>query len=830
MAPTELILYFDEPRLKMTTVGRIAVRIVSNVAYGLVIVSSIAFVLSDLRSLRATGAIMAFFLIDRALKIGKAEKKLLRLPEGRINVAEYLTPQAYRLIESAFERSENSKRLFILRLLRNVAERREIRMALERMDVPIPEFLSKTEAILREAVSGSGTALEGELATEVEFIAKEAFAEAYRTQGHQVEPKDFFGALMRAKDPDILRLMGSFKIEEGDLESALIFSRFSRIAGLRRLSVPMSKPFKARHRIMNRAWTARPTPTLDNYSEDLTDLARRGEIGFMVGHAREYDALTDILSRPGNQNVILMGEPSAGKSTIVNRLAFQIVKDRVPAPLFDKRLVALSLGSLTAASNQGELESRIKKIIDEIMRAGNVILYIPEIHNLVKTGNASAMSAADILIPVIKNPSFSVIGSTYPKEFKKYIEPITDFASAFQFIRVVEVSKAEATQYLVFISSILERQYKIIISFKAIKQAVTLGARYFREKLLPASAEDLLKEALADVAEKKKKSLTDDDVISIAERRINVPLHAVKEDEAGKLLDMENIIHKKLIDQEEAVKAVSRAVREYRSGLSRRGGPIASFLFVGPTGVGKTELAKILTEIQFGNRKLMLRFDMSEYQDKQSFFRFIGSPDGSVRGALTDAVIEKPYSLILLDEFEKAHPDILNLFLQVFDDGRLTDNMGRTVDFENTIIIATSNAHSEFVKTELEARTPVAEVSERLKRKLTDYFKAELLNRFSGIIVFKPLTPSDIEAVAKFSLDELAGILRENQNIELKFEDAVIKEIARLGYDPAFGARPLRKVISEKIRGVLAEMILRGEIRTGTTVTAYMEAGDIKLR
>ena len=293
-------------------------------------------------------------------------------------------------------------------------------------------------------------------------------------------------------------------------------------------------------------------------------------------------------------------------------------------------------------------------------------------------------------------------------------------------------------------------------------------------------------------------------------------------------MNLESLIHERLIDQEEAVKAVSRALREYRSGLSRKGGPIASFLFVGPTGVGKTELSKILANIQFGSKDAMIRFDMSEYQEKQSISRFIGSPDGSTSGALTDAVIQKPYSLVLLDEFEKAHPDILNLFLQVFDDGRLSDNTGRIADFQNTIIIATSNANSNFIKESIDAGKTIAEISDVLKKKLTEYFRPELINRFSGIILFKNLSQSDIISVAGLLLKELADDLKENQNIYISFSTEAVEKIAEWGYDPAFGARPLRGVISEKIRSVLAEMILKDEIIRGKSININLKGEDLE--
>ncbi|MBU4264319.1 MAG: AAA family ATPase, partial [Proteobacteria bacterium] len=390
------------------------------------------------------------------------------------------------------------------------------------------------------------------------------------------------------------------------------------------------------------------------------------------------------------------------------------------------------------------------------------------------------------------------------------------FIEAFEKINVSDISLAETMRLLVYESLILERQFKIRINFNAIKQAVILASKYFRNKAILPSSEELLKESLSNAREREDMILNGEDVIDVAQRKVSIPLKRAEEAEASKLLNLENIIHEKYVNQEEAVKSVSKSLREYRSGLSRKGGPIASFLFVGPTGVGKTELSKLLSDIQFGSKDTMIRFDMSEYQDKQSIFRFIGSPDGSMSGGLTDAVIKKPYSLILLDEFEKAHPDILNIFLQVFDDGRLTDNFGRVVDFSNTIIIATSNAHSNFIKESIEQGRSMPQLSEELKKKLTGYFKPELINRFSEIIVFKSLSQENIMSIAKILLKDFSQGLKKTHNVEMEFTDEAIRKIAEWGYDPVFGARPLRGVISDKIRSILAKKILKNEIEKGS--------------
>jgi ATP-dependent Clp protease ATP-binding subunit ClpA len=338
-----------------------------------------------------------------------------------------------------------------------------------------------------------------------------------------------------------------------------------------------------------------------------------------------------------------------------------------------------------------------------------------------------------------------------------------------------------------------------------------------------------MKEAVADAKRRRQRTLNKEDIIRIAETRTNIPIKEASREEAKKLLNLEEVIHRDLIDQEEAVVAVARALREYRSGLSRSGGPIATFLFVGPTGVGKTELAKILTKTQFGLEEMMVRLDMSEYQDKTSFFRLIGSPDGKVTGFLTEAVMAKPYSLVLLDEFEKSHPDVLNLFLQVFDDGRLTDNLGRTVDFQNTIIIATSNAHSAFIKASIEEGKTIAAIVDEFKKKLVDYFRPELLNRFSDIIIFKTLTPEDVIKITRLQLDKLAKSLFEEQGIEIVFEDGAVRRLAELGFNPVFGARPLRKTISEHVKAPLAEKILAGETMRGSRVNFCLKNNELKM-
>ncbi|HUY69873.1 MAG TPA: AAA family ATPase, partial [Candidatus Tyrphobacter sp.] len=687
-------LFFDDPLLKLGTVGQTIRRIVVEIWSAIFLVGSVILAISGDRPLSAAGIIFLFYAVDRLIHAGRAKKTFSEAKFGeRENIASYFTDPAREILAETAAKSASFGGDVFLRLALETVWRPEVREALKRLDVEPHEFKNKLEDVFQKTVETRED--KKTIGAEVQEIALASFRTAWEGETDEVTPADFFAALSNLDEKNISLVFGIFEIAGSDFERALIFGRLRRrfMIGSVGLGGLNGEPFGLRHRYMNRAWTARPTPTLDQFSVDFTDLARLGRTGFMIGHESEFRRLVDILARPDRPNALLVGDAGTGKETIVAHLAEAIVKDEVPPPLFDKRLVAVDLNGLLAGAEAAELESRLKKIFTEISEAGNIILYLPEVHNLARTAGAKGLNASQIITPYILSNDFPVIGATQPKEFKQLIDPDSAFKNAFQNIEVGEVSADEAERILTYQVIPLERIYKIKTAYSAVKMAVALAHRYFNDRRLPASASDLLKEALSEATGRGLKRLTGDEVIKTAEERINIPLHRPGEGEKEKLLNLEPLIHERLVDQNEAVAGVSRALRAYRSGLGRKGGPIASFLFVGPTGVGKTELAKILADIQFGSEKMMIRFDMAEYQDKESVNQFIGSADGAVTGALTDGVIEKPYSLILLDEFEKAHPDILNLFLSVLDDGRLTDRLGRVVNFENTIIIATSNAH-----------------------------------------------------------------------------------------------------------------------------------------
>ncbi|MBI2888725.1 MAG: ATP-dependent Clp protease ATP-binding subunit [Candidatus Liptonbacteria bacterium] len=828
---SSVALCFDDPRLRMTGVGRLLVRVASYITLLFLAVTAATLTFSsDIFPLRAAGLLLLLFLLDRARHAGEGDYPISGLPKrGTLNIGVCVSSRSFAVIERAFERSGIKRTDIYLEMLRELMGVAEVALGFERLEVNTEEFRARLDTLLRP---GETRDSREERMRKLDALLSLAFARAVAAHHEFVEPTDLFAAFANLPDQSVARLFSIFSLGASEVNGAILFSELVRKVS--RLAPPESLGNFARvmrrglrHRVMNRAWTARPTPTLDRYGTDFTDLARAGAAGFLVGHAAEMQRLIDVLARPMNPNALLVGDAGVGKETLVAHFAWLLTKDEIPPALFDKRLVGLDLSQLVAGAPPEELHARLQRIVEEIVEAGNIILYIPDVHNLVKTSSAAYLSVADALTPVLMDNAFPVIGTTYPREYAVSIEPRSDLAGAFEVIRVQEISEEEAVTVLVYDGVILERQFHTRVTLGALRGAVTLAKKYLREKFLPASAEELLKSALAEASRRGDRVLRREDVVRALEARVNVPVHEATGEEAEQLLRLEEIIHERMIDQEEAVKAVADALREYRSGLARKGGPIANFLFVGPTGVGKTELAKTLARVHFGAESAMVRFDMTEYQDTGSIKRFIGATDGTVDGALTRAVRERPYCVVLLDEFEKAHADILNLFLQVFDDGRLTDSMGRVVSFENTILIATSNAHSDIINDSLRQGKPMGEVAEYLKSRLTDVFKPELVNRFSRIVVFKNLSPEDLRKIAALQVKELGKTLAE-QGIELVADEGAIALLVKLGYEPAFGARPLRRVLEEKIRAALSKKILKGEIARGGTVTLTAEGEEFR--
>jgi ATP-dependent Clp protease ATP-binding subunit ClpC len=818
-------IYVKNKRLFFTPFQEFWYRLFSFSFYVAFVSSTFILILSPYKRASALGFLFLFFLGDRLLHFGKGEKSVFEIYREGGELSSTFTPKSLKILNTALNISKKGEKDFHLALLEELLAEKEIIVVLKRLDISPSEFLNDARAFIK--INEEEKFNYEEVTIKMIFFAYE---NALKNNDLFIYPRNIFASLPNIADEDFKKFFNKYGITGEDLDTAVIFGKWKN-AFESKFKIPHAVSEFARlyhffnkKRVISRDWTSKPTPLLDQYSFDLTDLARRNKLGFLIGHKKEFEMLLDVLSRPLKPNALVLGEAGSGKTAIIDHLAYRIVQDDVPKVLFDKRLVSLRIDDLISGNNFEEISKRISNIIDEVVLAGNVILFIPNIHILFKP-NPGGVNFIELLLPAIKDYSIPVIANTTPSDFKKYIERNSDFLEQFEIIRIQELTEEEAVRLLIYRAVLLERDYKIFIPFNVIRRAVYLGVRYFHTKPLPTCALELFERAVGKVIKENKKIITLEDLDQVAEENSSIPIQKAGEDEVAKLLNLENLIHKKFINQDAAVSSVARALREYRSGLSRKGGPIATFLFVGPTGVGKTELSKILAEIQFGSKNAMLRFDMSEFQDKLSIYKLIGQPDGSVGGTLTDAVFEHPYSLILLDEFEKAHPDVLNIFLQVFDDGRLTDSLGKTVNFENTIIIATSNANSDFIKEEIEKGQKVEEIASEVKKKLTNFFKPELLNRFSDIVVFRDLNKEEIKQIAGLLMNDLKKTLEEEKGIILIFDEDILNILADKGYDPVFGARPLRKVISEEIKSILAEDILRSKLERGDTLKIIFKDG-----
>ncbi|WP_146553700.1 ATP-dependent Clp protease ATP-binding subunit [Rummeliibacillus sp. SL167] len=633
------------------------------------------------------------------------------------------------------------------------------------------------------------------------------------------------------------------------------------------------------------------TPTLDSLARDLTQIAREGSLDPVIGRSKEITRVIEVLSRRTKNNPVLIGEPGVGKTAIAEGLAQQIVNNEVPETLRDKRVMTLDMGTVVAGTKyRGEFEDRLKKVMDEIRQAGNVILFIDELHTLIGAGGAEgAIDASNILKPSLARGELQCIGATTLDEYRKYIEKDAALERRFQPIQVDEPTVEEAIQIIRGLRDRYEAHHRVKITDEAIEAAAKMSDRYISDRFLPDKAIDLIDEAgskvrlrsfttppdlkeleqqldsihsekmaavqsqefekaasLRDTEQKLKDKLnttkkewkeaqgkseskvTVNDIAEVVSMWTGVPVAKLAQEESEKLLHLEEELHKRVVGQSEAVEAISRAIRRARAGLKDPKRPIGSFIFLGPTGVGKTELARALAEVMFGDEDAMIRIDMSEYMEKHSTSRLVGSPPGYVGfdegGQLTEKVRRKPYSVILLDEIEKAHPDVFNILLQVLDDGRLTDSKGRVVDFRNTVVIMTSNIGAEALKYRkslgfgAQSATQSQETAKNvMMEELKKAFRPEFLNRIDEMIVFHSLEKEELSQIVVLMAKTLTKRLEE-QNITLELTPAAIEKIAKEGYDPQYGARPLRRAIQKHVEDRLSEEILKGTVLTGQRV------------
>lgn len=642
---------------------------------------------------------------------------------------------------------------------------------------------------------------------------------------------------------------------------------------------------------------------LDKFGRDLTQAAKNGEIDPVIGREKEIQRVIQILSRRTKNNPVLIGEPGVGKTAVAEGLALEIAKGNVPEILKDKRVVSLDLtGMVAGAKYRGDFEERIKAAIDEVKKSKNTILFIDELHTIVGAGAAEGSAdAANILKPSLARGDFQVIGATTLNEYRKYIEKDAALERRFQPVKVGEPTPEQAVQILKGLRDSYEAHHKVKITDEAINAAVTLSSRYIADRYLPDKAIDLIDEGASKVRlasltspdnvkeledeiadyEKEKASaineqdferaarlrdeqkelqtklddakkkwqeqqkgnsgeVTAEDIAKIVSEWTGIPVVQLTKEESERLLNMENVLHERVIGQSEAVTAIAKAIRRGRVGLKDPKRPVGSFIFLGPTGVGKTELCKALAEAMFGDENAMLRLDMSEYMEKHTVSKLIGSPPGYVGfeegGQLTEKVRRKPYSVVLFDEIEKAHPDVFNMLLQILEDGRLTDSQGRTVDFKNTIIIMTSNVGARLItekqsslgfnsENENAEEGEKKDIKELVTGELRKVFRPEFLNRVDDIIVFNKLNKDEIKQIAVKMLKTLENRL-DKMNIKISFTDNAVSEIADKGFDENYGARPLRRAIQNEIEDPLSEQMLEGKVKDGAVVTCDFADGQ----
>ena len=768
---------------------------------------------------------------------------------------------------------------------------------LENQNITGEDILQEIEMLI-----GTGEAIEDREALgftpRSKRVIENAFIEARKLGSEYIGTEHLLIGIMREGDSVAVRIMMDLNIDPRKLynEIVKVINEDEMDQNSNRSTDKNSGSFNS-------------TPTLNQFGSDLTKQAKEGKLDPVIGRKNEIDRVIQILSRRTKNNPCLIGEPGVGKTAVVEGLAEKIVSEDVPEMLKNKRIVTLDISGMVAGSKyRGDFEERIKKCLQEVKKAGDVILFIDEIHTIVGAGSAEgAVDAANILKPLLARGEVQVVGATTLNEYRKYIEKDSALERRFSPVTVGEPTSEETIQILEGLRDKYEAHHNVKITENAIKAAVELSVRYINDRFLPDKAIDLMDEAASRVKmktytmpdsikeieekissidrekeeairvqdfekaatlrdkenaekeklEKEKKkwqnknsknvmNLTEEDIAEVIASWTGIPANKITQDENEKLKHLEETLHKRVIGQNEAVDAVSKAIRRGRVGLKDPNRPIGSFLFLGPTGVGKTELSKALAEALFGNETAMIRVDMSEYMEPHSVAKLIGSPPGYVGydegGQLTEKIRRKPYSVILFDEIEKAHPDVMNMLLQILDDGRLTDAQGRTVNFKNTVIIMTSNVGARsitdkntlgFSQNESNKEKGQEKEYETIKKdvmaELKKQFRPEFINRIDDIIVFHKLTDDDISKIIDIMLKQVQKRLSE-QEYEVEIDNSVKELVAKKGIDTNYGARPLKRAIQGGVEDKIAEAILDGKIIPHKKVTIYAENDEIKVK
>ena len=793
-------------------------------------------------------------------------------PERRgaeqVDITQFFSDSTSELLQRAAQRAAEwgSLDLNAEHLLWAALEDGVVRRVLQGADAD-PDAL---RAQLQEEVSKGGrTDVSPSLAPDAKRALLAAYAESQALGASYIGPEHVLLALAADEESEAGRLLRRFGLSHTKLRGAIV-------RGVDAASGAAREPASA-------------TPTLDEYSRDLTRMAREGKLDPVIGRAEEVETTVEILSRRTKNNPVLIGDPGVGKTAIVEGIAQRIANDEVPETLADRRVLALDLSGVVAGTQyRGQFEERLKKVIDEIREAPeDQIIFIDELHTVVGAGAAEgSMDASNMLKPALARGELRCIGATTVDEYRKNIEKDAALERRFQPVLVSEPTVDDTIEILWGLKDRYEAHHRVKINDEAIIAAAELSDRYVTDRFLPDKGIDLMDQAAARVRLRSKTKpqdrrtledevkrlqrekdqavaaedfekaqelknrieglraeleeargdrqpvaeVTAEDIAEVVSRATGIPVSQLTEEERERLIRLEEQLHERVVGQEEGVEAVAEAIRRARAGLADPNRPIGSFLFLGPTGVGKTELARTLAEALFGEEAAMVRIDMSEFQERHTVSRLVGAPPGYVgyeeAGQLTEAVRRRPYSVLLLDEIEKAHPDVFNILLQILDDGRLTDAQGRTVDFKQTVIIMTSNMGAERIQAHARRNESFEELKEDMMRIVRNHLRPEFVNRIDEIIVFRALDKEQIAQIARLLLERTQRRLGP-QGIEVEFTEAAVELVAEEGFDPEFGARPLRRTIQRRVDNELSRMVLEGSLNPGDKVLVGAEEGRL---
>ncbi|KKR33573.1 MAG: ATPase AAA-2 domain protein [Candidatus Falkowbacteria bacterium GW2011_GWF2_39_8] len=745
--------------------------------------------------------------------------------KNKIDVASGYSYKAMRTVENAYflARKLKSYEVNLKHLFYSLLSDGEVRAVFSRLGVSEVDLLDRLKGQLLDPGKVADSL---ELAADLKKVLIEGYLNALAQGQKRVKPINLILPAI-ANDKVLEEILFDLEIDFDKINNTVAWFRINE------RQYENYKKFKSMARFkpgttMDKAYTAVSTPILNSISHDLTLAAKWMKLEFCVGREKEIENIFNAFES-GRSGVLLVGEVGVGKSAVIHGLAELMVQEEVPQFLKDKRLVELDASRLISGANPSEAQERLLNVIDEINRSGNIVLYINNIETLVgiSAGGEESLDLSDVLVNALERHGLHCLASVSNQNYLHFIEnsPLNNV------MLKVEIAEPTINQAILILESkvgYLESVYKVYFTYGAIEEVVRLSSKYIHDKYLPTKAIEIMESLVVKISkEHGDKIVTKERVAEMVSDVTGIPITKVGVEEGKDLLDLEKKIHEHMINQTEAVDMVAASLRRARAQLSEGKRPIASFLFLGPTGVGKTELAKTVAKVYFGAENYMIRLDMSEYQNQDSINKMIGDSEGG-KGYLTEAVRRAPFSLLLLDEFEKAHPEILNLFLQVMDDGRLTDGEGRTIDFTNCIIIATSNAGALFIQEQVKLGNEMADIKEVLiNEHLNKVMKPELINRFDGVIVFKPLTESDVVEIARLMLNKTARNLKE-KGIGLRFEENGLKILAELGFDPKFGARPLRRLLQDKVDNIIANKLLAGELKRRDTVVID-ENGEVQV-